>query len=57
MIISESQIMQLMRCAYELDKHLEFNGNIEWSAEIGVLLDDINKQQSTELTEVHDDNQ
>ncbi len=49
MIISEKQIMQLYRCAYELDKHLEFNGQIEWSAEICALLDEINKQQSSEL--------
>jgi hypothetical protein len=52
MKISEAQIMQLIRCAYELDKHLEFNGNLEWSAEIAELLDNINKQQSEEFKEI-----
>lgn len=52
MIISEKQIMQLIRCAYEFEKHLELYGQIEWSAEISTLLDDINKQQSEELKEI-----
>ena len=44
--------MNLIRIAYEFDKHLEFEGQIEWSAEVITLLDDINNQQSEELKEI-----
>jgi len=49
MLISEKQIMSLIGLAHELDKFLEFNGQIEWSAEIAVLLKEIQEQQSEKL--------